>query len=174
MILYTYIPTGKLLDWLGRNEYKETAFAKGMISIPEGKKIAKNIEFQYNPEEIEKSRDINWAVRGAPGEDKPTLHYVGGSLETMPLRLIFDDDIDELDIKYLKTNFPAKLFEVIEWFTSLTKPVDELDRPPIIKVNFGSFGIIGVITNLRIRILKAWPNLAPRMIEINATLLEAN
>jgi hypothetical protein len=176
MVLYTYIPTGKILKWIGLKEQREIAFAKGMISVIESVKNLKDkVDFQYNPEEIEKSRDVSWAVRGAPGEDKPTLHYVGGSLESLALRLLFDNDIDEFDTKYLDTNFPAKgLYDMIEWFDKLTRPAKELDGPPTIKVSLGSFSIEGVITNLRTKILKSWPNLAPRLVEINATILEAN
>lgn len=181
MALPTYIPTGGILDALGLDKPFNPGFEHGRIAIKEDIPAEKlgikpdAFNFQYNPEEIgDIDNSANWAVMSAPGE-KPTLHYVGSGLKSMPLRLIFDNDFDESDKKYLANNFQGELNGVMEWFYKVTQKTTNLDRPPRISVSFGTGDpFICVVTELRTRILKAYPNLIPRMIEINATLLEVN
>jgi len=169
IVIYSYLPTGRFLDFAGLTEIKELAVAKGIIAIDPD--IAKDFEpseftMQFNPAEFEISRDITYAVRKAPGLDMPTKHYIGGNLREMPIRLLVEDDVDGPPAGF------DDLFGVMQWFDLLTKPVEKTGYPPTMQLSMGSIAMEGELTKLTIRVLRAYANLAPRFVELNLNLLE--
>jgi hypothetical protein len=116
------------------------SLVKGSITPidPEGNSIF----FEYNPSELEVSKEVNWAEIGVPGLDYPLQQFIRGQLKTLSLEIYLNQD--HYDRSY-------DVRGAVERFESLVESTETTGAPPVCYFHWGRFNFICVIGSISTR-----------------------
>ncbi|TET34845.1 MAG: hypothetical protein E3J72_11970 [Planctomycetota bacterium] len=116
------------------------SLVKGSITPidPEGDPVF----FEYNPSELEVSKEVNWAEIGVPGLDYPLQQFIRGQLKTLSLEIYLNQD-------HYERSYDVR--DAVERFESLVESTEKTGAPPICFFHWGRFDFICVIGSISTR-----------------------
>lgn len=151
-------------------EYNSASYVQGELSMKKGDfgGISKYI-FQYNPVDWSDEKSANWITHTAPGIDKPKSEWLNSELKTFDLNLVATDYLDGPPVGF------DNLIDVQDWFEYITTPTESTGFPPLLELSMGELykGSV-VVGRKRIRTIKTYENLLPKIISIFVALREYN
>jgi nucleoid-associated protein YgaU len=95
---------------------------------------------QFNPKELSLSKSVNWSPQQSPSSDTPEQQFTSGQGRTLSFELFFD--------RY-EMNLPVLMDVML--IEKMTKVVDELHRPPVVRFIWGMFMFKGVFKQMQTR-----------------------
>jgi hypothetical protein len=114
-------------------------FTSGLII---GLEIPLVVQFQWNPQKMTRTKDVQWAQLKPAGREAPIYHYGCGSAQIYT----FEAEFSRSD------NGSGYVASMIDALMSLTKPLVKgagVNRPPLVQLILGSFiSVQGVINNV--------------------------
>ena len=172
MKLFNYIPLSDIAQRFNLiNNLSENVREKGILHVTPSVSEQKEkdvVYFQYNPEKFKFSGSANYVVHNAKGVN-PQLEYINNTLEKMPLSFYLVNDVSSEYDQDRKLPF-GTIEESILFFRDLAKPNPVINRPPEVKVYWGSFVFTGFARSYNIEVLESYDNLEPRLAYVDLSL----
>lgn len=153
-----YIPTSFLLSGDNLQQFQDASMAVmklqafNLVGSPFEIKGISEFRLQHVPQMLETPEiDTNYASHTGLGMTRETLHYTNTTTQPIPIEFFVHDSYegpphstrDSLgNIVYQDFQ---NLFEVDNWLSSLSNPVNEWRKPPYVRASFGRWGVIGVV-----------------------------
>ena len=136
---------------------------KAKLSNTESLNPLNSVTLMFNPEEFTLTRNLQWTSREVPGLDAPIQQFGGGGGLDLELNgLIFDTSKTGLDVKTWYTDVIDKMAQVDA----------DLHRPPIVKFEWASTSVEGVIQRVNIRFTHFTSSGTPVRASVDLTINE--
>ena len=142
------------------------------IDLPMGDERNVDLEVQFNPEELEITKKVEWSNSGKTmsGMNAPDLEYGGGYAATFSLKLYFDTTQETASIEQDVRKYTNQLFllTMYHWEAS---PGEQ--DPPVIQFTWGEMELFtAVVTQVKVRYKLFYPNGTPARAEANVDFLQ--
>lgn len=108
------------------------------------------INFMFNPETIEFSKDVDWSPEESPGKNAPKQTFKKGGPVTFSINALFDSTESGKAI----TDTTSKLFDLASVAKDVkgTKANRNMQRPPWVQFHWGKMSSVkAVITSLKVK-----------------------
>ncbi|HMV65215.1 MAG TPA: hypothetical protein PKA64_00095 [Myxococcota bacterium] len=104
------------------------------------------IQFSYNPTQFSLDRSVSWEDTRAMKEPYGILNFTGGSSDTINFTTMIDNSEDGAD------EYGAVLDQVQALYELTNVQIVEANyaRPPTVKLTWGDFAFVGVITAIKV------------------------
>lgn len=146
------------------NEFLATCFIQDLVDDT-------SLRFQFIPEEVAESKDVNWEEMVTSGRTYPIKGYGSSGATGFTVSLTFFDDAGPLPRK-------VDINRIIWWIRSLAAPDYSrgwIASPHPVLFNMGKFiSMTAVVTGIGISYKAPWDlvNLMPKFIEVTVSLSE--
>jgi len=147
------------------------------VKIPYAIKGISQFVLQHNPETIPVgTATAKYASHLALGMSTPTLQYTGSSTDSFPVVFHVTDSYDGPPLARVDNdgipvpNGFQTLYNVVDWFQSLTHPIAEWRQPPYVRLTYGGWSDFGVVTEVSANHMSFHKNGDPLLTQITMTV----
>jgi len=172
LIIYNYIPLSDIAEKTNLiNDLSENVHEKGIIHVTPSTSEQKEkdvVIFQYNPEKFSVSGSANYVIHNAKGVN-PQQEFINNTLDKLPLSFYLVNDVHSEYDADRKLPF-STIEESMMFFRSLSRPNPITNRPPEVKIYWGSFIFTGLVQSYNLKIVKSYKNLEPQLVNIELSL----